>query len=427
MKVEESEMTPILIIAAVDENYAQHMAVMMASVLANNSSCSPVEFNIIDGGISADSRNRIDALREHYDVAIHYLKIDTHMFDKFPTVGYLSRAGYYRLMISDLVNPSVEKTLYLDSDLIVRADLRELWETDLGGSCLAAVQDVDGDRKKDLGIPSSAKYFNSGVMLMNLVKWREYRLSQQILEYISKHPSTRSCDQDPSNIALYDKWHELHPRWNVQTLMINGEAVYRNTDFNPNDLQAAISQPAIIHYTDAPKPWQYKSLHPFTDEYYHYLEMTGWKGYQPAVPQFQTSYGKLPFIDREKGRIFRLAGWYPPEKHFVWTRGKESLIIAGQLPAPLQTIHLRCNPFTAFKQKGQRVKITVGKESVGEFFVDRKMELRFPVPNLSSEPTVVRLLLPDAASPYKLGLSEDVRTLALAVHSLEIVPLQKHH
>lgn len=421
--VEKTVVTPIRIFAANDENYAQHTAVMMASVLANNSSCSPVEFNIIDGGISVDSRYKIDSLREHYDVNIHYLKIDTHMFDKFPTVGYVSRATYYRLIISDLVNPSVEKVLYLDSDLIVRTDLRELWETDLGGSYIAAVQDVDGDRKKDLGIPTSAKYFNAGVMLLNLVKWREYRLSQQILTYISKHLSTGTDDQDSSNALLYDHWLELHPKWNVQTLMINGEAVYRNTDFNQDDLQAAISQPAIIHYTDAPKPWHYKSLHPFTDEYYHYLELTGWKGYQPAVPQFQTSYGKLPFIDREKGQIFRLAGWYPPEKHFVWTRGKESLIIAGQLPAPLQTVYLKCNPFKAFKQKGQRVKITVGEESVGEFFVDRKMELRFPVPNLSSEPTVVRLLLPDAASPCKLGLSEDVRTLALAVHSLEIVPL----
>ena len=73
-----------------------------------------------------------------------------------------------------------------------------------------------------------------------------------------RNPGSRYHDQDGLNVAMRHKWFTLHPRWNVQSFMFkicyNGKL--RN-QFPPEIIEA-VKNPAIIHYTEAIKPWHYE-------------------------------------------------------------------------------------------------------------------------------------------------------------------------
>lgn len=430
MKIEESEITPIRIFAATDENYAQHMAVMMASVLANNSSRSPIEFYIIDGGLKEETKVKINSLKKSFNLENSYLKIDTSSFKKFPTDEHLTPAAYYRLAIPELVSASIEKALYLDCDLIVRADLRDLWDLDLGEFWFAAAGDcLNPSTITRLNMPSSANYFNSGVMLMDLKRLRENRSYAQVIQFIIKNPDlVRLCDQDALNSLFFDKWLQLHPKWNVSHLMLSRSKGLRYDRFCPDELESAVKHPHIVHFTGCSKPWNFKSRHPYTAEYYQYLSLTDWKDYRPHASTFDAAYGMIPLTDLERGRKFRQVGWALPEKNFVWTASKEVFLALGYLPASLQMICMRCAPFIGKGMKGQRVIIWVGDQLAGEFFVDREMMLRFPVNRLEGEKsTIVRLLLPDATPPFETGFNDDIRCLGLVIRSMEMLPVADSH
>ncbi len=57
---------------------------------------------------------------------------------------HTSVATYYRLRIPEILPQNISKALYLDGDIIVEQDLKELWNLDLSNAVLGAVEDADG-------------------------------------------------------------------------------------------------------------------------------------------------------------------------------------------------------------------------------------------------------------------------------------------
>ena len=162
-------------------------------------------------------------------------------------------------------------------------------------SSVAAVYDsgIIGDTAPGLDIPTekwlhsigveNGRYFNSGVLLVNLDYWREEGLMSKALDYISKNGSKLVFyDQDVLNALLHDCKLFLPFRYNVQDGFLR-----RKRRIRPESI-AALDQellhPVIIHYTGGKKPWQYKSQHPYKGLYFHYLDLTPWKGERPVVP-----------------------------------------------------------------------------------------------------------------------------------------------
>ena len=85
-----------------------------------------------------------------------------------------SIASTFRLLLSKLISPAVEKIIYLDADTIVNLDIRELWRVELEDKPLAAIPDALPQTVPlcQDGFVKFENYFNSGVLLMNLEKWR---------------------------------------------------------------------------------------------------------------------------------------------------------------------------------------------------------------------------------------------------------------
>src|SRR5690606_1313781 len=115
---------------------------------------------------------------------------------------HFSRANYYRLLIPELI-PLAQKVIYLDADIIMASSISEFQEFDLKDHALAAVADPIYQWKKDLGMKDTATYFNSGVMLINLNRWKELDISRKAFEFIQTYPDKiRFVDQCALNAVV---------------------------------------------------------------------------------------------------------------------------------------------------------------------------------------------------------------------------------
>ncbi len=177
------------------------------------------------------------------------------------------RVAWSRIFIPTML-PEVSKALYLDIDILVCDDLRELFETDLSGASAGVVLEHvshEGSHFNErLGIPQSCPgYFNSGVMLMNLDFFRSHGLIDKVVAFARSHADVLSSpDQDALNAVLCDSLKRLHPRWNWHDgltriiLRANPKAALWRGNTPPKALEAAL-HPGILHYQGPYKPWRY--------------------------------------------------------------------------------------------------------------------------------------------------------------------------
>jgi lipopolysaccharide biosynthesis glycosyltransferase len=247
----------IHIVTVSNDVYAPHLAVMLYSLLENKESRNPVRIYVIDSNISVENKLLLVKTTRKYKAKIYFKQIDPTLYSGFPTISYVTQETYYRLSIPDLFD-KIDKVIYLDSDMIVKQDITELWNTDISQYYLGAVYDpwVLGSRNDALFMPKDSTYFNAGMLLINLKKWREDNIKNKIIQFINTYSDDlRYCDQDALNAVLHDQWLPLDPKWNFQT-----DHFYDPSLKNIN--------PAIIHYVGGKKPWH--SYHPLNKHYFMY-------------------------------------------------------------------------------------------------------------------------------------------------------------
>lgn len=97
-----------------------------------------------------------------------------------------------------------DKVLYLDIDVLVRDSLKPLWDTDLGDNWLGACIDLFVERqnayKQKIGMADGEYYFNAGVLLINLKKWRQHDIFKMACEWVEQYKDVMQYqDQDILN------------------------------------------------------------------------------------------------------------------------------------------------------------------------------------------------------------------------------------
>jgi lipopolysaccharide biosynthesis glycosyltransferase len=285
-------MDKIRVIAATDNNYAQHLGVMLVSLLENTSTPSRIEIYVIDGGITSQVQELLNQCVSNYGCKIRFLTIQPEVYQKFKESPVASYATYFRIFIPALLDASVEKILYLDCDMVVKGDIAKLWEVDISQFYVGAVEnpgmeyigEYGTQLKRNLGMLGKSRYFNAGVLLMNLTKWREDGITEKVSDFLIQHfEKTVFADQDALNAVLKDGWLQLPYEWNQQTTFYE----QRKRKTAGEDMLQAIRNPRIIHYIYSPKPWFYMNQHPLKKEYYRYLKLTPWKGFVPPDRVFK--------------------------------------------------------------------------------------------------------------------------------------------
>ena len=165
-------MNVLPVVLSADNNYAQHMAVTIASLLYNLSGQCSVHFYILDGGLSEGNKQKIENLKVIKHFTIEYIKINIDELGVYEcNLPHLSVASYFRLKLPSIL-PNLDKVLYLDSDIVVNGDISPIFSINLNGFLLAAVQDPYTSESYKQSLDITGLYFNAGVLLFNLAEMR---------------------------------------------------------------------------------------------------------------------------------------------------------------------------------------------------------------------------------------------------------------
>lgn len=133
-----------------------------------------------------------------------------------------SVGAMYRLLTPQLLSQDIEKIIYLDSDIIVNLDIKELWQIELGNKILAAVPEISNgvDIQKFAalcheGYVDKKDFFNSGVLLMNLNIFRtEEKNIVNGVRFIGQHPQFLTVDQEVLNYLFAKDYLKLPVEFN---------------------------------------------------------------------------------------------------------------------------------------------------------------------------------------------------------------------
>ena len=278
----------ISVVLSCDDNFAQHAGVLMESVLSTAKRSHNLHFYIVDGDIFDDKKEKITSISNKYNAQITFLKVNKNEFkDLYISFQYTSTI-YYRLIIGKLLPASVNRCIYLDCDMICCSDIEELWKTDLEDRILGAVLDhgmlVSGTRWnnkiKELDFDEDDIYFNSGLLLIDLKKWRSLGLDDRAMKLARNHNYT-SHDQDILNVLFRKSWTVLNSRWNCMPSIYGFNKRLFSKRKKYSDIISARKDPGILHFAGRYKPWEYPERKGFSDLYYKNLKNTPfWNGFQ---------------------------------------------------------------------------------------------------------------------------------------------------
>lgn len=265
----------INIASITDDNFTEVLLTFYVSILENNAKES-FHFYILGDNLNRKNRNNITKLNKNYNNCqkITFLKNNFSQYYKHANSKNKrtpeTENTYYRIEIPSLV--PVSRLLFLDCDMICEGKLASLWETNLDGKILGAVEShLFEKRLGDLGVyHKTEKCMNAGLLLIDVKKWKLFHITSKIRNFVLQHPSLlKYQDQDALNAVLTGNWKILNPKYNVQSPLvvegrINPDAQQRKLDLK------ALKFPIIIHYTSQNKPWNNIQRHPWRKEYYKY-------------------------------------------------------------------------------------------------------------------------------------------------------------
>ncbi len=265
-----------------DEGYLQPLTVAITSVLATARDPSRLRLwlltRTLEGAAVADLSRLVTRTGAEFNPVTLDRARDT--FAGAPLSEHLTEATYYRLLLPDALPGEVVRVVYLDCDVVVRRPIEDLWNTDLGPAPTGAVVNPRPVGARQLGLAHDRDYFNAGVLLIDLARWRRERLHRRAIEFI------RSCgrplpflDQDALNHVHAGAWHRLDLRWNQQFKFFKHPAHYLRV--SSSALRRARREPFIVHYSTTTKPWHYANDHPWRGAYFRHLDRTHYRGWRP--------------------------------------------------------------------------------------------------------------------------------------------------
>lgn len=270
--------SPLHVVLAADDGYALPLSVALRSLIDQRANRNMIRAHVIDGGLSTASKAKIRASVPELQ-QLDFVRPKTNALYKLPLprhsrVQHLNHSMYLRLLIPSLLPETERRVLYLDADVLVRNDLDAIWESDMEGCPVAAVQDgyipsvsapMGLAAFAELGLSASTKYFNSGLLLLDLELWRTEDLSRRAIEYMTTTDSLLNADQEALNVAVGGRWKELHKTWNV----LVGQAEPGRLPWYP--------EAKLFHFVGPDKPWQkdYPHQH-YKDIYCASMQRTSW-------------------------------------------------------------------------------------------------------------------------------------------------------
>lgn len=257
------------IVFCIGANYWSHLAVTILSMVQYSKMLDIAVFHEAD---NPRWRSRISAFVTKANSRISFFAFETELLGGLKECGYLSLSAYYRLFTPHLIESDINRILYLDSDLILRSSVDELLALDLEGNVLAARPAYETEQiinfAKGLKRSPDIPYFNSGVMIIDVAKWREERITEKAIAFAKGSPDQiQFADQCALNHVIGGQFTFLLPAWNVGLSFWDITAAPPPRFVEYSEIVASRSDPKIVHYNGRSKPWHYHDNHPWKHLY----------------------------------------------------------------------------------------------------------------------------------------------------------------
>lgn len=250
---------------ACDERYLPLFGVALSSIKKHRDADRRYRATVLHTAISAERQAEMCAYfnEEGFTLCFRSVENEIEAFGaRLHTRDYYSNATYYRLLIPALY-PSLDKALYLDSDIILRDDVARLYDTKLGDALAGAIPDGFVNHvpvlrryvENRVGVPADVPYFNAGVLLMNLAEMRRVRFGELFASLLQAVTFRVAQDQDYLNVICRGRVRFLPDEWNYMPLA------------------PARSEPALVHFNLDNKPWQKDGVL-YADEFWAIADAT---------------------------------------------------------------------------------------------------------------------------------------------------------
>ena len=236
----------------VDDNYIPYLSITLKSLIEHSKKTNKYDIYVIHNELSNQSKKIVRGLvanKENFSVKFYNVSLRLQQLSiRLDVRDYYTSSTYYRLFLPELF-PTVKKAIYIDSDIVLRSDIAQLFMTDLGDNLLGAIPDASVQLFPEfqkyvteiIGVDYK-KYFNAGVLVMNFEALRNYKFEKKAIKLLSHITFKVAQDQDVLNYLAKDKVTYIDPRWNVMPL---GEK---------------IEKPYLIHFNLIFKPWKHQGI-----------------------------------------------------------------------------------------------------------------------------------------------------------------------
>lgn len=278
-----------------DENFVMPMGVSMISVLENHKEL-PIVFHVLTENISEKSINQLKTIASRYPncgVQVHFT--DLGIIDGLPMFA-LGKATYIRVFLGQILDPAVEKILYLDGDIVCLQSIQNLIHRDFSGKTVMVVEDVPATARKQEKKFQLQQYFNAGMIFMNMVQWRQEKISEKFLDVCFEYKERLNyLDQDALNIVLEKKKLMVGREYNFIPLSAEETEVPDNAVF--------------LHYAGT-KPWYCWLDFPLKRYFMKYYKMSPWKDESLQQPR---NYREMHYMSRARwrqGKYFDSVYWF---------------------------------------------------------------------------------------------------------------------
>lgn len=274
------------IVCSVNNEYIPYLYVCLKSLFSHIKSKDIYSIYVLCTDISeTNKKNILNLQKQNFKISfvdVNYLFDDT-IRKCFVVNAHFTPETYYRFFLPQIF-PDDDKILYLDADILVKRDVAQLFDIDITDFYLAATHDYEiirifnelenNDKNYFMKIlkVEPEKYFQAGVMLLNLNKMRQDNITDKLINCLKCIKNPKYVDQDILNVVCQNNVKYIDIKWDYMWHIPITDLNYQNhlpQKYQKTYLNAG-QTPWIVHFTGI-KPIEYKNMK-YAKEFCEYLQ-----------------------------------------------------------------------------------------------------------------------------------------------------------
>ncbi|TKX28188.1 hypothetical protein CQA38_08580 [Campylobacter sp. MIT 12-5580] len=304
-------------------------------------------FHILTDGIDDSNLAKLNELEtilnKKYPCKLQIHKIATDFLESKGAIRWKgSYAIWLRIFIVSFIPKDVNLCLYIDSDMIINCDLRELFTLDLGDKILSSYHVftnenwfIKNKQNPNEQLKLCSEHYNLAVVLFHCRNWEKHNIYEKCLNIINSYLMEENflCDEsvlhavlDASEFLALPQTYDFflgrlfkHRFLFLLLPYLDEESIDVKQTINKKDISFYHQNAKIIHFLPVLKPWEYSlQINYFNEsELWHKYYKIWWNlAYkcQPFLEDFKILERKLLFIfytneQYLKNRLFYKLGY----------------------------------------------------------------------------------------------------------------------